>query len=118
MELISEQLADEIEKISLSGRLDTAGTDQIGLRFAGLTATKPALVVVDLSQVSFLASIGIRMLLSNAKALERRGGRMALASPSAMVEEVLKIAGIDALIPLYADVESACAGLKSTAEAR
>jgi anti-sigma B factor antagonist len=116
MELINEYLADGIEKISLSGRLDSAGADQIGLRFAGLTATRPALIVVDLSQVSFLASIGIRMLLSNAKALERRGGRMVLAGLPAIVEEVLKVAGIDALIPLYADVGSACAGLKTAAE--
>ena len=118
MELTTETLTDGIEKISLSGRLDSAGTDQIGLRFAGLTATRPALIVVDLSRVSFLASIGVRMLLSNAKALERRGGRMVLASAPAMIEEVLKVAGIDALIPLFADVGSACAGLKTAAETR
>ena len=35
---------------------------------------------------------------------------------AAIVEEVLKVAGIDALIPLYADVGSACAGLKTAAE--
>jgi anti-sigma B factor antagonist len=118
MELTTENLADGVEKIALAGRMDSAGTDKIDIRFTALTATRPALIVVDLSQVSFLASIGIRMLLSNAKALARRGGRMVLAGPTPLVEEVLKLAGIDSLIPLYADVGSACAGLKTAAESR
>jgi anti-anti-sigma factor len=118
MELTTEQLTDDVQKIALSGRMDMAGTEQIDLRFAALTATRPALIVVDLSQVSFLASIGMRTLLTNAKALALRGGHMALAAPQPLVEEVLRLAGIDALIPVYADVGSACEGLKAAAEGR
>jgi hypothetical protein len=40
---------------------------------------------------------------------------MALAGPQPLVGEALQVAGIDALIPVYADVPSACAGLTSTA---
>ena len=53
MELINEYLADGIEKISLSGRLDSAGADQIGLRFAGLTATLLGGIVGDLLRKRF-----------------------------------------------------------------
>ena len=116
MERTTEQLPDGVERIALAGRMDSAGTQAIDLRFTGLTATRPALIVVDMSRVSFLASIGIRTLLSNAKALGRRGGRMVLAGPQPLVEEVLKLAGIDSFIPVYADVGSACAGLKTAAE--
>ena len=115
MELTTEQLADGVRKIALSGRMDNAGTEQIDLRFADLAATQPALIVVDLSQVSFLASTGMRTLLMNAKALALRRGHMALAAPQPLVEEVLRIAGIDALIPVYADIGSACEGLKVAA---
>jgi anti-sigma B factor antagonist len=115
MELTTEQLADGVQKIALSGRMDSAGTEQIDLRFTGLTVTRPALIVVDLSQVSFLASIGMRTLLTCAKALALRGGHMALAAPQTLVEEVLRLAGIDALIPVYADIGSACEGLKVAA---
>jgi len=113
MELSMEQLPDGIEKITLAGRLDSAGAQQIDLRFTGLTTTRPALVVVDLSQVSFLASIGIRTLVASAKALARRGGRMVLASPQPPVEQVLKLAGIDTFIAIHADLGGACADLKA-----
>jgi anti-anti-sigma factor len=116
MELTTELLPDGVEKIALVGRMDAMGAEQIDLRFTFLTTTRPALIVVDLSRVLFLASIGIRTLVSSAKALVRRGGRMVLASPQPMVEEVLRTAGIDAYIPIYADLESACSGLTAAAE--
>ena len=115
MELTTEQLPDGVERISLAGRMDHVGVQQIDLRFTALTATRPALIVVDVSQVSLLASIGIRTLVSNARALARRGGSMVLAGPQPVVEEVLKLAGVEELIPMYPDVGSACDGLKKAA---
>jgi anti-anti-sigma factor len=118
MELTTEQLADGVQKIALSGRMDFAGTEQIDHQFTAITATRPALIVVDLSAVSFLASIGMRTLLVNAKALALRGGHMALAAPQPVVEEALTLAGITALIPIYADTASACDALRLAAGGR
>lgn len=114
MEMATETLPEGIEKIALAGRMDSAGAQAIDVRFTALT-TRPALIVVDMQQVSFLASIGIRTLVSSAKALSRCGGRMAIAGAQPLVHDVLTLAGIDALIPMFADVTSACAGLKASA---
>jgi anti-anti-sigma factor len=70
---------------------------------------------VDLSQVPFLASIGIRILLTNARVLRQRGGRMALLNPQSMVEEVLKVTGIESIIPIFHDLEAASAALTEPA---
>jgi len=112
MQLTTEPLSSGVEKIALAGRMDIAGTEEIDDRFKHLTTARSALIVVELSQVTFLASIGIRTLVSSAKALARNGGRMVLASPQPLVGAVLKLACIDSFIPVYADVEAACAGLK------
>jgi anti-anti-sigma factor len=101
MELRSEQLADGVERISLVGRLDIAGAQDNDLRLTSLVATRRVLAVVDLSEVSSLASIGIRTLVTNARAQSLRGGAMALANPQPLVAEVLKVAGIDTIIPMY-----------------
>jgi len=47
-----------------------------------------------MSGVSFIASIGIRHLVSASKALTRRGGRLVLLNLTAPVREVLEMAGI------------------------
>jgi anti-anti-sigma factor len=118
MDLRSEQLADGVEKISLVGSMDSIGGHDIDTRFAALVATRKLLAVVDLSEVSFLASIGIRTLVINARAQSMRGGGMALANPQPLVAEVLKMAGIDTIIPVYPDVDTACSALMALAESR
>ena len=111
MEIVSEQLEKGILKIGLSGRLDVAGAKDIERKFADLTAAPRNAVIVDLSKVVFLASIGIRVLLVNAKELKSRGGRMALLSPDATVARVLELSGIDMSIGVFRDLEAACAAV-------
>ena len=81
-------------------------------------ATRKLLAVVYMSEVSFLASIGIRTLVVNARAQSQRGGSMALVNPQPVVAEVLKMAGIDTIIPVYPDVDSACSALMALTESR
>lgn len=116
MELQTQQLANGITKINLAGRMDSAGAQGIDLQFTTLTATKKAAIVVDLSEVSFLASIGIRTLITNARALQRRGGKMVLLSPKPIVDEVLKAAGITSIIEILDNLQSACEALGAAPE--
>jgi len=107
MRLESELLDDNILKVTLDGRLDVQGAQSIDMKFTGLTATKKAAILVDMSKVSFLASIGMRTLVSCAKAAANRGGKMVLLSPQPLVKEVLDRTGITSIIPLYENLESA-----------
>jgi len=80
-------------RIALTGRLDIQGAETIALPLATLSGAKQN-VVIDMSGVSFIASIGIRHLVSASKALTRRGGRLVLLNLTAPVTEVLQMAGI------------------------
>jgi anti-anti-sigma factor len=107
------ELENGIKQATLVGRLDLKGTNEIDDSFTFQISSAKAPVIVDMSGVEFLASIGIRMLLSSARALSRRGGKMVLLSPTPMVEEVLVTAGIDELIEIYNNLDSARAALAS-----
>ncbi len=115
MDLQVQQLADGIDRVQLAGRLDSVGVEAIDARLSSLTATRAARILIDLSQVPFLASIGIRILLTNARVLRQNGGRMALLNPQSLVEEVLKVTGIEAIIPIFHDLDAASAALKASA---
>ncbi len=112
MRLESELLDDQILKIVLDGRLDVEGTQAIDMRFTALTATKQAAILVDMSRVSFLASIGMRTLLSCAKAASKRGGKIVLLNPQPMVKAVLDRSGVATLIPVYEDSAVAMEALR------
>ena len=107
MKLTEETLDGDITRISLDGRLDIDGTQTIGDRFAYLTTSRPGRFAVDLSRVTFIASIGIRMLLTAARGQANRGGKLVLMSPDAMGRKVLETAGIDQLVPIAADLDGA-----------
>jgi anti-anti-sigma factor len=100
----SEDAENNLRIIHITGRLDIQGTDAIGTRFAILAATEGRRIVVDLSALDFLASIGIRSLVTNAKAQQQRGGRMVLfVGDNAAVAKVLTTTGIDTMIPMFTD---------------
>jgi anti-anti-sigma regulatory factor len=47
-----------------------------------------------------------------ARAIKMRGGKIVLFKPNEMVENVLKTSGIDAMIPIHHEFESALAALR------
>ena len=106
MQLDSEVLDNGICRINLAGRMDIQGTQDIDMKFTGISAKQRA-VIVDMSAVEFLASIGIRTLLLSAKAIGSRGGKMVVLNPDANVRKVLEMAGIDTLIPIFVSLEDA-----------
>lgn len=104
----SEDVNENLRIIYLKGRLDIQGTEAVGTKFAILAASNAHRVVVDLTGLDFLASIGIRSLVTNAKAQEQRGGRMVLlVGNNAPVAKVLKTTGIDTVLPTFADATEA-----------
>ena len=99
--------------IQLEGRLDIVGVGEIETKFAGYCAVNNACVLVDLSGVDFLASIGIRLLVLNAKSVMNRGGKMFILKPTPDVHHVLDISGIPPIIPMYDDLQSARAAFQA-----
>jgi anti-sigma B factor antagonist len=107
MELQYSELESGIRLIKLKGELDIIGTGQIETKFTGFCAGNNVRVVVDLSEVTFLASIGIRLLTLTAKSIVSRGGKIVLLNPIPEVQHVLEVTGIPAMIPIYWHLESA-----------
>jgi anti-anti-sigma factor len=100
-----EDSGEDLRRIILSGRLDVPGTGEIETKFAALSAAGRRRLVVDLSAVSFLASIGIRAIITNAKAQQNRGGRTILfVGNNVSVTKTLEATGIDALVPMFKDL--------------
>ncbi|MYM41735.1 STAS domain-containing protein [Duganella qianjiadongensis] len=98
-------VSDRLRRVMLGGRLDIVGTEEIALQFAALTASGKHRVVVDLSAVSYLASIGIRAIVANARAMQARGTRLVLfVGNNELVAQTLEVTGIDGVIPMLRDL--------------
>jgi anti-sigma B factor antagonist len=108
MQISSDDGSGATARIALTGRLDIAGAETISLPLATLSGAKQN-VVIDMSGVSFIASIGIRHLVMASKSLARRGGRLVLLNLTAPVLEVLQTTGITDLVSTATNEEQVSA---------
>ena len=101
---ISYADSGDLRKITISGRLDADGADSIASQLEELARAPKKGVVVDLSSLKFLASIGIRALVAAAKDVKARGGKMVLVvDDDSTVMMSIKATGIDKLVPVFDD---------------
>lgn len=108
MSISYKDVGENLRRIVISGRLDIPGTDSVASQLAELTAAPKKGVVVDLSSLQFLASIGIRALITSAKAVQQRGGKMVLVvDDSSTVGMSLEATGVDELIPVFRNASDA-----------
>lgn len=112
MRLESRELDNGVTQVSLAGQLDIAGANVIEMKFSVLAGSRKKLIA-DLSEVTFLGSMGLRVLITCATAIARRGGKMALVTPQGDVEKALKVSAIDTVIPMFPSLPEAVAAVSA-----
>jgi len=66
-------------------------------------------IVIDLSQVTFLDSSGVGALVAIHKAVEHQGGRLHLAAPTKQAQLVLRLTQLESMFSLHHTVNDALA---------
>jgi anti-sigma B factor antagonist len=108
MSVSFQDVGADLRRIVISGRLDMEGTDSVSARLMELVEAPKKGVVIDLSAVRFLASVGIRALVASAKAVQQRGGRLVVVvAGGSTVSMSLEATGVDAWIPVFTSSEAA-----------
>jgi anti-sigma B factor antagonist len=93
-------LGEHLVGITLIGRLDTQGVDGVETRLTAAIVPEGNSAIVDLTHVEFIASMGIRMLLSLARSLKMRHARVAIYGAATQVSEVFETVALQQLIPI------------------
>jgi anti-anti-sigma factor len=112
MEMQVTTISSDAVRVVLNGRLDMAGSAKIDVPF-NVAAGASRNIIVDMSAVTFVASIGIRTLVIGAKTVQRRGGKLLLLSPQTDVEQVLETIGVTDLLPIVRDEAEAMAAIQT-----
>lgn len=92
---------DERRWIHLQGELDYDGCRDLEGPFREVATSGSGAVVVDLADVSFVASQCLRMLLETNRLLKDGGRRMLLTNPQPHVRKVFETTGLFMAIPEY-----------------
>lgn len=100
IELHTQDSGDLITRVALVGMLDLVSVGQIETRFMAATVARGVNTVVDLSQLSFIASMGMGVLVSTYKGLKRKGAKIVLLNPQPDVESALLVARLHDILPI------------------
>lgn len=64
-------------------------------------------IVLDMTDVRYISSAGIRVLILGAKTLKQKNGELKLSTLNKTVEEIIQMTGLKKVIPVYPDNQSA-----------
>lgn len=107
---ISENSRDGVLVISASGRLDSSSAGALEAVLPARTKDRPA-VVLNLADVPYVSSAGLRVLLIGAKAAKAAGNKLVITGLSPAVREVFDISGFSKIFTIEADVDAAVAAI-------
>ena len=93
--------------IKIAGRVDSSNASQLDSLLITTLDEGQKNLVIELSELEYLSSAGLRYLVGTLKECRKRGGDLRIASPSERVDEVLRMAGLKALFATYGDTTAA-----------
>ncbi len=103
------QIADHRVVVTPSGRLDSASTPRLEVTLARQLDQGNIWLVVDLHAVEYIASGGLKVLVSAWRRAQDRGGGLILSGLQPRLVEIFEMVGFDMLFQVYPDLDAALA---------
>ncbi len=104
-------MSDELQILRPQGRLDGDSSPELTRQALDMIEHGNRRLLLDLRDLYYVSSAGLRAALAIAKRMSAAGGRLAVSSMSPQVAEVFDISGFVAVIDVHPTAESASARL-------
>ncbi|MEU7479726.1 STAS domain-containing protein [Lentzea sp. NPDC042327] len=103
-----------IPVVSLTGEIDMMSSAPVTSRIAALLDRRPPALVIDLREVRFFGSEGIRTLVETQNTADEFGIRFGVVSNSRAVLQPLEVTAVDQLLLIFGSVDNAVTALVNT----
>jgi anti-anti-sigma factor len=87
-------------RVKARGEIDLANRDLLDIQIAELWDSGWETVILDLSEVTFIDSSGLQVLMGHHHRAAQAGSRFAVVDGSPMVSRVLALTGLDRVLKL------------------
>jgi anti-sigma B factor antagonist len=96
-----------VSVLTVSGRVDSATAPDLEKALQDLLNSERKQIVLDLHEIDYMSSAGLRVLVAMQKATKKNGGALHLAQLSVRVKDVFELAGLTPVFDIYPDVVEA-----------
>ena len=111
MTTLNHEVIDGSLILKPSRRIDSSNAKGFEDEAIALLDSGPKKVVIDASDLDYISSAGLRVILTTAKKAKAAGGGLTIANARANVKEVLAVSGFDSIFGLHDSVDQARAAL-------
>ena len=118
MNVLQEALPEQVYRIAPQGSLDAVTVPALEAVIDEQLNARHFRLVIDLSDVAYLSSSGLRALLRARRQAQAGGGDVALCAMNERVAEVFEMIGFNNLFRIFATAAEAAAALAKTAPAQ
>lgn len=113
---VSSRRYNDVVVAAPAGRVDHASADGLQQALAPTTAdAECASLVLDFTNVEYISSVGLRVLMMASKQMRGRGARIAVAALQPVVREIFEIARFQHVVEVFPSVRDALAALSPAA---
>ncbi len=112
MQITATQQA-EISVIAISGSVDSSTSGEAGKFLDEQIAKGAVRLIVDLHQVDYMSSSGLRVLMTALKSVRHQKGDLYLAGLQENIRQLLELSGFTSIFKIYPTVEEAIAAFTS-----
>ena len=100
-------LPDSSNVLPLEGEVDLHVSPRVAASIATMIEKKPNRLVVDLSNVTYIDSSGLAVLIEGMQNVEAYGGKFVLAGLQDVVRPIFEIARLDQVFMIFPHVDAA-----------
>jgi len=104
---IKERKEKEALVISLEGRLDTTNYNELERKLSMIYDDKPVNILMDCSQLQYISSSGLRVMLMFLKRSKTAGVKFVLCSLQDPIREIFDISGFTGIFEIFATCDEA-----------
>lgn len=113
MNFSNQAINDQATLIKVEGaRLDAASSVDFKNYFNDTVSDRKSNVIIDLSEVNFMDSSGLGVLISSLKSMEKDGG-ISLVGAHSNVQSLMTLTRMDRLFPQFSSVDEAVTAAQS-----
>jgi len=98
---------NDVKVVDIEGRLNTSTSPEADAFFKELIKDGATKILINLEEMDYTSSTGLRVVLSTGKQLSKVDGKMAICGLNPTVKEVFDMAGFSAMFDVFETEEEA-----------
>ena len=107
MEIIEVGMEKNMKIVSVKGRMDAVSAPDFEEKMGDWADQGETSFIINLGEVDYMSSAGLRSILIVAKNLKQQGGKLIFVNLREEVKKIFRISGFSSMIPTYESVEAA-----------